>query len=148
MLAQRERPNKPNAEPVPLLGYALRANPTYRTEHFHWRRFPRAGRIAAGAVRRLPVTARAMVRAVTDFVLTAPTLFLLTGKSCATFRQKETPTKVGVFNAIPLQQGQVFNEYFMRKEDAQLGRNPFAAGTSFQLIRNYYFRLNKKSQSL
>ena len=33
--------------------YALRANPTYRTARFHWRRFPRAGRIAAGAVKRL-----------------------------------------------------------------------------------------------
>ena len=51
--AARERPNQPNAEPVPLLGYALRANPTYRTARFHWRRFPRAGWIGAGAVKRL-----------------------------------------------------------------------------------------------
>jgi len=29
LLAQRENPNKPNAEHIPLLGYALRANPTY-----------------------------------------------------------------------------------------------------------------------
>ena len=49
--------------------------------------------------------------------LTAPTLFLLTGKSRPTFRQKETPTKVGVFNAIPLQQGQVFNEGYRSKKD-------------------------------
>ena len=51
--AARERPNQPNAEPVPSLGYALRANPTYRTACLHWRRFPRAGRIATGAIRRL-----------------------------------------------------------------------------------------------